>query len=813
MAEDARLQIVLEAKIDKLTQKLSEANTSVARSSKKIQQDLDAANKNWEHMFLGEGPGKAIENIFSRSRLAVFEEGSAKIPLFGSALEALGPAGFTAAAGVAALGAALEEAHKALEWADELDRFAKTVGVSTTYLQEFDYAAIGSSVGVARGREALQGFNEAFGKFSSGLASAKQAKWFDALGFTPEGARNLTTIDQALDQTLQRLAAIQNPSQRAAFAKQLGLDALLPVLAEGQEGLKRFKESMDELRNTGGIVSKTSIEQAAALNDRIEQLQHRIGIDLKEAFIGFGPVLEGFEGLLERITGALARVAQGVGGVLQQMRQMAQQDPGFRQQAYQSSKALDRGFGLSGQIMRFMYGIKEDGSVSAPAKPPAEGGALGAKGNDFTPPKVSTPRTAPHNATDEQVKKAAEELASQTKALADAQAALTTDILAKAEFERQAVAAERDKAVARIDADEKALATAQGLDAATRGRLKAEYDAARTLAQQAASTKTDKITNDAETALAAQQLEDARTIHGYYDTIRSNTAALARTSAERRDAELAILASQHRQELAEIEAERATKLRGATPAQATGINSRYDAIVGASTDAYASKVQKTIHDNQGALAAWREDVLKNAGEVQDALEKAAVKGFDAFNDGVANAIANGQSLGDVMHSVFASMEADLIKYLLKQAEIGALDGGGGSLFSGFTGLLAGTGARSGLDLDALAASLPAFASGGLVTGAGGPKSDNVLARLSPGEFVLSNDMLRSMSNMKAPAPQPPVYAPSYDMRGSLVTEDVMNRISRAEAQAGAATRVSALNSQALQRAQKAQYARASGLTG
>ena len=232
MADDARLQIVLEAKIDKLTERLGEANRQVTRSAGKMEHDIEEVNGKWERLFLGEGPGKAIERVFSRSRLAVLEEGSAKIPLFGSALEALGPAGIAAAAGVAAVGAAFEQTRKALEYADDIDRVSKSLGISTTALQEFDSAAIATSVGQEKSREALSQFNEVFNKYASGLASAKQGKFLNALGFTPESARQVTDIGDAVEQTLLKLAKLPNQGQRASLAAQLGLSGFNVVLGE-----------------------------------------------------------------------------------------------------------------------------------------------------------------------------------------------------------------------------------------------------------------------------------------------------------------------------------------------------------------------------------------------------------------------------------------------------------------------------------------------------------------------------------------------------------------------------------------------------
>ena len=131
-------------------------------------------------------------------------------------------------------------------------------------------------------------------------------------------------------------------------------------------------------------------------------------------------------------------------------------------------------------------------------------------------------------------------------------------------------------------------------------------------------------------------------------------------------------------------------------------------------------------------------------------------------------------MGAVFQQVFADMEKALISYLLKQAEIGVLGSGGGSGLLSLLGL--GGGSNLG-DISALNSAVkiipditvPHFADGGYVGGSGGPRSDNILAMLSPGEFVVSNDMQRQLSRGVPQAAGASVTAPvsvSIDARGA-----------------------------------------------
>jgi uncharacterized protein (TIGR02594 family) len=76
-------------------------------------------------------------------------------------------------------------------------------------------------------------------------------------------------------------------------------------------------------------------------------------------------------------------------------------------------------------------------------------------------------------------------------------------------------------------------------------------------------------------------------------------------------------------------------------------------------------------DNRSPLQKWAASVPQSAKDIGDALESMAVKGIDDFNAGLAEAIVKGKSLKDVFHGLAEQMLEDLIKLVLKQAELAA----------------------------------------------------------------------------------------------------------------------------------------------
>jgi hypothetical protein len=122
----------LERQFDSAAAKVDKTSTFMERRARQMGIKLEEANRI--------NPGKAIERVFDSSRLKVLDSGIARIGLFGSALEPLGPLGFAAAAGIGALGAALAGAVSAAKFADDINDTAKRLHVTTDALQEYRYA-------------------------------------------------------------------------------------------------------------------------------------------------------------------------------------------------------------------------------------------------------------------------------------------------------------------------------------------------------------------------------------------------------------------------------------------------------------------------------------------------------------------------------------------------------------------------------------------------------------------------------------------------------------------------------------------------
>lgn len=132
----------------------------------------------------------------------------------------------------------------------------------------------------------------------------------------------------------------------------------------------------------------------------------------------------------------------------------------------------------------------------------------------------------------------------------------------------------------------------------------------------------------------------------------------------------------------------------------------------------------TLAARQGQIAGMTDQLQRG--------QAAATQFTDSLADGLVNVAINGGKIQDVLKGILAQ----LASMALKQIFTGGGQGGGlfGNLFGGLFGGGGGGSGGGGLFGGLFGG---AFADGGQVPGVGGPRSDNVIARLSPGEYVVN----------------------------------------------------------------------------
>lgn len=229
--------------------------------------------------------GKFLDQTFDKSRLAAFEAGSARIPIFGNALEALGPAGLAAAAGVGAAALAVTGAIKAMQFADEIDDTAQKLNVGTEALQEYRFALTEVGGEAKDADSAIEGFQK---KLGEGMAGGKAKKWFERLGFGGEDLKAFASTEDGLNQVLDRISKLGTEAERAAVAEKLGLG---PMVSLAREGAGRLEELRQKARDLGIVMDAELVKRGADANQQFETMAKVIDVNLKGAIVDLGPAI------------------------------------------------------------------------------------------------------------------------------------------------------------------------------------------------------------------------------------------------------------------------------------------------------------------------------------------------------------------------------------------------------------------------------------------------------------------------------------------------------------------------------------------
>jgi hypothetical protein len=182
----------------------------------------------------------------------------------------LSPIGLLAGGGiVAGLGGLVTSF---VETGDSIGEFAAQVGIGTTALQEYEYAAERAGVESGAFRSALQKFGVTLGK-----ARADGGKFTGVLGKMPrsfqQALAGAKTMDEALQLALGALGSVKSEADRAALAQALfgksgGKMALLA--AQGADGIKELRK---EAQRLGLVLSDDAIKAAGDADDSLIRLK------------------------------------------------------------------------------------------------------------------------------------------------------------------------------------------------------------------------------------------------------------------------------------------------------------------------------------------------------------------------------------------------------------------------------------------------------------------------------------------------------------------------------------------------------------
>lgn len=626
--------------LDALTQRLDKLAPELEAKGKRAMQGL-------ERGMGGVNVGKAFQNIFDSAKLATLEEGSTKLRIFGSALEPLGPLGLAAAGGVAAFGLALEEAHKAVEFADSLYKLAKGAHVTTDELQEMQFALRVAGGNAADAAPALTTFSETLGKASAGAARAlRPFKQLFGESFSAADAKRLIDSGHALETVTEAISNLSSTAQKDASVQQFGLEGLKLLIEEGPEKMREFRA---EAEASGNVMDSHLVRRGHELNEEIETATGKIKVQLAEAFVNIGPLLLKLIGYLsdmatlaEKVSAAMAPLeARGTTDLNRELHGMqARQAQGGMEGAF-----YNIGGGDDKRIARIQAELarRKASGEDLPPKLPTGGGQLA----DLTKHKQG-----PRDDTSERADQVAATLATADKARLSALAELTHNIQAKADYEKQALTAEVAAEDARLQKQIDEIAKDKGIpDSTAKDRLKAQLELAKLENDQTATIKAKKIDDDAILKITDLQYTVYKDMLDAQIAQLEAQAAMATDAKTRRDIEARILDLRQQEE---------RDLKGAQ------IDRDFKQHL--TTEAQHDQQLKDLGINQAAqtsqFALAHEDpvqqYLRSVQDLNTEFETDGVEAVKSLSTGLADAIVNAKSLGDVASNVFKQLIAQLL---------------------------------------------------------------------------------------------------------------------------------------------------------
>ena len=130
-------------------------------------------------------------------------------------------------------------------------------------------------------------------------------------------------------------------------------------------------------------------------------------------------------------------------------------------------------------------------------------------------------------------------------------------------------------------------------------------------------------------------------------------------------------------------------------------------------------------DYKSPIAQYRDQLKAAADDINASFQNIEVGGLRSLEDGLVDVITGVRSVGDVFKSIANQIIADLIRIAIQKVIVNAL------------GSIIGLADGGEIPKFANGGSIQKFASGGRFRGPGGPRTDNLLALVSPGEFIIN----------------------------------------------------------------------------
>ena len=185
-------------------------------------------------------------------------------------------------AGVFAIRQIVQFGQESLALADNIGKTADSIGVSTKFLQQYQFAAQQSGIETEQFNKALRFFSKGVGEAAQGTGLAMRA--FEEMGLSIKDSSGQTKKSEDLfKEFFVTLESIQEPFERNALLAQV-FGAKVGITMANL--IKGGAVAMEDLAaSASGVIDEETIRNAEAFNDTMNRLKRQVLLPLQTAFI------------------------------------------------------------------------------------------------------------------------------------------------------------------------------------------------------------------------------------------------------------------------------------------------------------------------------------------------------------------------------------------------------------------------------------------------------------------------------------------------------------------------------------------------
>lgn len=624
------------ADLDRATEDLARSYSPLHAAQIRLAKDLEKVDRlqraniltqKEAAMFTRKANAAYLDAARSQSQLATY---SAKA---GGQLKALG----VIAAG-AAIAGIIQLGKESLDSARRIDETSRKLGLTAEELQKYEYAAKKTGVSNATLEQGFEKLGDSISKAAAG--ADRESKLFKLLGISlKDSAGNARTSAQIFPELADALLRVKDANERAALAQVVfgeGASDLEPLLAGGSKGINTLADAAERL---GIVLSNEQIQRSSETAKKLEDVKEVLSANIAS-------VVADNAGAIITLANALGALA---GAAIRAFAAMVK---------FGNLGPMSVGFGVSAAL----FGGAPTGQPAAKGTGPRKGdfaamydklhpkGDIDASG--FLAPKPPKGRKGRSGPSAETLAKRAEaerlKQLRNDKAFADELSGFQRDILQMAS--QQATNADTratiDNALLDIERDKfKAMLALEG-PGGSKKYSEAEAEQLRLKFAEVDRLKREEVRQRTEDQNQSEALDLAIAERSNQEEMLQTASQLARTSKDRRDAELGLLELQHRIEKLQIEKILTDSKSTDTEIEIAEARRQFlDQI---------KEFQKRIIllDTQGPVARFFDSLPRTAAEIDEAVERIRATNLESLRArSVQFADDVGAAFGDMARSI------------------------------------------------------------------------------------------------------------------------------------------------------------------